>query len=320
MELVPDITPFFLDKNYRPIRLANQYLQTLKRRSSKTMRAYSHVLLKWLTHCEERGLYWQAVRLDDVLQYRDDMKVSNQTKNYHFERLRQFYRWCRPFGVFYPFKGIDEEPRLGHIPVQQSEVRLVSLIDVGRFCAALSERDALIAKMIVHSGMRRSEVLTVTRIALVERPDHTGMVPLTVRGKGGKERTVRIPVFVQAKLVEWAAKQPPSPWLFHRRGKPLCPDTIGAAFRKARLATGVPVHPHLLRHIFATQMLSKLERRGKGGKGMDAALKLVQIALGHSQLSTTARYLHLMNPDMDAECMGDLARHIADEVRKGGAA
>jgi site-specific recombinase XerD len=284
--------------------------------SPKTLRSYAYALCHWLAHCEELGMDWAKVRSEDVLRYRNGLTATNQTRNYRIGRIKTFYEWCRPFGVANPFEALLRLKRFLFLPVQRSEVRLVSLADAGKFMGELSERDALIAKIIVNCGLRRSEVLSLPRSLLAERPEGR-TVPFIVRGKGEKERELRMPVTLQRELAAWAAVRPASKWLFHRNGRPLCGDTIGAAFRKARRISGISVRPHLLRHVFATLLLAQMEARCKGSRGMGAALKAVQMALGHSQLTTTERYLHMLDPGMDDDCYGALVDKIAAGLTGG---
>jgi integrase len=166
-------------------------------------------------------------------------------------------------------------------------------------------------------GLRRSEALSLPRSILAGQNGNDG-APFTVCGKGGRTRTLRLAAVLQRELAAWVGTQPAGAWLFHRNGAPLCPDTIGVAFRKARLATGVPIHPHLLRHLFATRRLAQLEKQ-LGHHGMNAALKIVQMELGHAHLTTTARYLHMMNPENTVDCYGDFVRQMAKDLMEGAA-
>jgi site-specific recombinase XerD len=83
----------------------------------------------------------------------------------------------------------------------------------------------------------------------------------------------------------WRAERP-GDWIFpvRDRTRPIAPKTIYLACRAAAQAAGLrrPVHPHLLRHTFATHLLES---------GVN--LRTIQILLGHANLETTARYLQV---------------------------
>lgn len=105
-------------------------------------------------------------------------------------------------------------------------------------------------------------------------------------GKGRKDRQTLLP----PKLLEllrfyWQWKRPKD-WLFPggTPGQPISCKAIFMACRKAGKAAGIskPLHPHSLRHAFATHLLEA---------GVD--LLKIQILLGHANLETTARYLHV---------------------------
>jgi site-specific recombinase XerD len=106
------------------------------------------------------------------------------------------------------------------------------------------------------------------------------------QGKGRKDRQTLLP----AKLLEllrryWRAARP-GDWLFPNAAgtRPIGPKTVYLACRNAALTAGLSksVHPHLLRHAFATHLLEA-----------GTNLRTIQILLGHANLETTARYLQV---------------------------
>jgi site-specific recombinase XerD len=132
------------------------------------------------------------------------------------------------------------------------------------------------------SGLRVAEVTQ-----LKPRDIDAGRNVLWVRqGKGRKDRQTLLP----AKLLEllrlyWRAERP-GDWLFPvvDGTQPIGPKTVYLACRAAAQAAGIskPVHPHSLRHAFATHLLEA-----------GTNLRTIQILLGHANLETTARYLQV---------------------------
>jgi integrase len=130
-------------------------------------------------------------------------------------------------------------------------------------------------------GLRVSE-LTHLRVPDIDSPRNT----LWVRGgKGRKDRGVPLPAVLLGELRDHWRKHRPADWLFPgRTGRPVDVATLQRAFQPARRAAGLPegVTIHTLRHCFATHLLEA---------GTD--LPTLQVLLGHGQLSTTLRYIHL---------------------------
>jgi integrase/recombinase XerC len=147
-------------------------------------------------------------------------------------------------------------------------------------------RDLALAELLYGSGLRISEALSLN----VEDLDRTGE-SLPIRGKGNKERLAVLTPASRTRLNRYmeqrGAFEPKQgePALFlGARGKRLDRRQAARILEKLAALAGLPqhVHPHMLRHSFASHML-------QGG----ADLRGVQELLGHERLSTTQRYTHL---------------------------
>lgn len=134
------------------------------------------------------------------------------------------------------------------------------------------------------AGPRVSEVANLK----VEDID-SGRGILWIRGgKGRKDRrTLLPPKLLELLRVYWRWEHPKD-WLFpgEKPGTPISKESIFRACQKAGQDAGISkaVHPHSLRHAFATHLLEA---------GVD--LRTIQLLLGHAHLETTARYLHVAN-------------------------
>jgi integrase/recombinase XerD len=106
------------------------------------------------------------------------------------------------------------------------------------------------------------------------------------QGKGRKDRQTLLPEKLLELLRRYWRAERPGDWLFPARDgtRPVGPKTIYLACRSAARAAGIPkaVHPHSLRHAFATHLLEA-----------GTNLRTIQILLGHANLETTARYLQV---------------------------
>jgi integrase/recombinase XerD len=176
--------------------------------------------------------------------------------------------------------GIERIPfprRERKLPVILSQEEVKALLEAPR---TLRHR-ALLA-VLYGCGVRVAEV-THLRVADIDTRRHV----LWVRqGKGRKDRQT----LLSSKLLEllriyWRAERP-TEWLFPGANptRPISPKAVFLACQKAGRKAGLskPVHPHLLRHAFATHLLEA---------GVN--LRTIQILLGHANLETTARYLQV---------------------------
>lgn len=155
--------------------------------------------------------------------------------------------------------------------------------EIDRFRLA---RDLTMLEFLYSSGLRRSELATVT----IDAVDLERSV-VTVLGKGGKERSV--PLGEPAKqacrsYLDWREKQlaengRSSTFVFiNNAGEPLTVRSINRIVRTYGLRAGVRVTPHMLRHSFATHLLDN-----------GADIRAIQEMLGHESLSTTQVYTHI---------------------------
>ena len=142
--------------------------------------------------------------------------------------------------------------------------------------------------MTLYSTGARNAELTHLKLSDV---DSKRMVVHIHGGKGRKDRDVMLAPKLLVELREhWRRlRRKPTVWLFpgdhdHGSDQPIDTKTVWHACQQAAQQAGItkPVHPHLLRHCFATHLL-------EGG----ADLRTIQLLLGHQDLKETTRYLHL---------------------------
>jgi integrase/recombinase XerD len=142
-------------------------------------------------------------------------------------------------------------------------------------------RNLALLELLYGSGLRASELVSLPRGAI--RP---GQPFLMVMGKGSKERLVPISSRAQTAVQSWTEQVPPSGlWLFPGGAKHLSRVRLFQIVRQMAADAGISpdrVSPHVLRHAFATHLLS-------GG----ADLRVLQSLLGHADIATTQIYTHV---------------------------
>jgi len=217
--------------------------------------------------------------------------------------LRFFYRHTL-------HRKIDIE----HLPLPRYEKKLPVILSGNEVKALLEAPRNLghraILAVLYGAGLRVSEATNLK----VSDLDRERKIIRVNDGKGNKDREVMYSDALRDVLVAYWRWKRPADWLFPG-GKADCPLTTKAVFltckNAARLAgIGKPVHPHSLRHAFATHLLDD-----------GVSLPVIQVLLGHSNLKTTARYLHVSDAAIHAarsplEMLGslDLVR-AANDVR-----
>ena len=147
--------------------------------------------------------------------------------------------------------------------------------------AAIPVRNLALLELLYGSGLRASELVTLPRGAL-----RKGQPFLILRGKGAKERLVPISSRAETAVDRWLEHVPAkSLWLFPSGKSHLSRVRLFQIVRQLAADAGISperVSPHVLRHAFATHLLS-------GG----ADLRVLQSLLGHADIATTQIYTHV---------------------------
>ena len=142
-------------------------------------------------------------------------------------------------------------------------------------------RNLALLELLYGSGLRATELVSLPRGAV--RP---GQPFLVVRGKGSKERLVPISSRAETAVAKWLEAAPGGrPWLFPSGKTHLSRVRLFQIVRAMAADAGISperVSPHVLRHAFATHLLS-------GG----ADLRVLQSLLGHADIATTQIYTHV---------------------------
>jgi integrase/recombinase XerD len=157
-----------------------------------------------------------------------------------------------------------------------------------------NERNRAILTLLYASGVRVSELCGLCWRDVQESGDSA---QITVFGKGGKTRAIRLPVSVWEQLARLRGGAGDGQPVFRSRkqGGALGPVAVLRIVRQAAARAGidVPVSPHWLRHAHASHALDR-----------GAPIHLVQATLGHASITTTGRYLHARPSESSSRFLG----------------
>lgn len=262
------------------------HLKVEKGASAHTLRAYTHTLTALAASLDKAGVTYttaQRVHLRGFL-FSVGQGRSSATLARHVAALRTFYLWLlREEHVASSPAAALKPPRVGRrLPRVLSEREAERVVESDATDHPLRQlRDRAIVEVMYGAGLRVAEV------AGLDRDDvDLGQGIVRVRhGKGDKERRVPMGPPAVAAVAAWleATPQVGEPLFTNARGGRLTTRSMHRIVQRIGRKLGVPdVHPHALRHSFATHMLDN-----------GADLRGIQELLGHASLSTTQRYTHV---------------------------
>ncbi|NER28407.1 MAG: tyrosine-type recombinase/integrase [Symploca sp. SIO1C4] len=223
-----------------------------------------------------------ALSLDDLQLFMDYMEskgLAPSTRNRRMSAIKSFLGFAHKVGYITVNVGVamellSLENRLAERILSETQVTMMIALESG-------QRDKLLLKTLYYTGARVSEVCN-----LIWRDVHpnrdSGQISLF--GKGGKGRVVRIPASLYQELEQFRANASIDAPVFpsQKGNKGLQRDRIHEIVRAAGERIGIKgVSPHWLRHAHASHSLER-----------NAPIHLVQQTLGHSSIATTSKYLH----------------------------
>src|SRR5689334_16004553 len=253
-----------------------------------TIRSYIHTVEEFSRrfNCRPDRLGLRHVReyQAELIQKR---KLSAGSVAVRLAALRFFY--CKTLKRTWSIADTPYPKGAHRLPTILSKEEVAQLIQA----ASTSFHRALLMTLYA-TGVRRAE-LTHLKVSDI---DSKRMVIHIQGGKGRKDRDVMLsPKLLEALREHWRGlPRKPSAWLFpgnrwHTGDTPITTKVVWNACEEAAQRAGLQkrVHPHTLRHCFATHLLED-----------GADLRTIQILLGHNDLKETARYLHLSQRHLHA--------------------
>ena len=259
--------------------------------SANTTAAYRADLVMLAKHQHQAGRKLQETSEADLMEFiGGQIGKSSRTAARRLSAYRRFFGYlCREQEIKVDPTLRLNAPRVGkRLPKSMSEKDVEALLAAPDIRTNLGLRDRCMLEVLYATGLRVSELISLTTAQLNLRQ---GVV--RVLGKGNKERLVPLGDEAINWLEEYLAAarlallegKGVCDWVFpSNRGGPLTRQAFWYAIKKYALAANLSVSlsPHTLRHAFATHLLNH-----------GADLRVVQMLLGHSDVSTTQIYTHV---------------------------
>lgn len=281
--------------NGKDLRLIEAYLDSIwveKGLSQNSLDSYHYDLCQFSNWLNKQYLHTLSCQRQHVQQYLHWRKINNlqpSSTARMLSCLRGFYHYLLEKSLISQNPlALIEQPKQGRrLPDSLTEQDIETLLNAPALNDPIQFRDRAMMEVLYATGLRVTELVS---LKLQEINLEQGVV--RVMGKGNKERLIPLgeeaidwvhrylqqirPILVRDKICDEVF---PS-----SRGKQMTRQTFWHRLKRYALAVGIEKHlsPHVLRHAFATHLLNN-----------GADLRVVQMLLGHSDLSTTQIYTHI---------------------------
>ena len=266
------------------------YLHYERRLSPRTLDGYRHDIAEFLSWLREQaGIDWAHTDSQHVRNYaasRHRQGLSPKSLQRHLSAIRTWFRYLLREGrvSINPAEGV-RAPRVSRrLPHTLDADQLDHLMQLPGD-APLDHRDRAIMELFYSSGLRLAELVGLN---VSDTQSSDGLLQVT--GKGNKTRRLPVGRFAREALEIWLtvrpqlAKSGETALFVSQRGTRLSARSVESRLRQRAIEQGMPthVHPHMLRHSFASHVLES-----------SGDLRAVQELLGHADISTTQVYTHL---------------------------
>ena len=248
------------------------------------------LLAQWLY--KESGADLYAAKEKDLTAYIAHRRADKaSTANRRLTVFKRFYRHALRINLVKsdPCIGLRAAKQALRFPKTLSEDQVNALLNAPDIDTALGLRDRTMLELMYASGLRVSEIVSLKTVALGL---NEGVVRV-VNGKGGKERLVPFGgeagqwlrrYLAEARTPLLEGKTTDAVFVGRHTGSGLTRQAFWALIKRYAILANIPValSPHTLRHAFATHLLNH-----------GADLRVVQLLLGHADISTTQIYTHV---------------------------
>lgn len=274
------------------------HLRVERRLAARTLAIYEDALLRLARQADVAGIELGAVEPQHVRRWAAQLHaggLSPRSVALHLSAWRGLYRWLGRDAVVAanPVEGVRAPKAAKPLPKALAVDQSVALAEHrGTGDPALAARDACIVELLYGSGLRIAELVgldvraSAAALGWIDLPGGEAHV----LGKGSKRRSVPVGSAARSALAVWlplraTIAKPDQPALIvGRNGTRLTASQIRSRLKMRAIEAGIPshVHPHMLRHSFASHLLQS-----------SGDLRAVQELLGHANISTTQVYTKL---------------------------
>jgi integrase/recombinase XerD len=284
MEITPTIQSFLM------------HVRVEKGLSPNTLAAYRRDMVKFDEFAKKRKLVLETVTRDVLVDFLSSLyrqKLESRTVARHLVTLRNFFRFAQVQGFISSDPSLNlESPKIrrslpGYLRLDEVELLLSQPDDK----TPLGLRDRAMFEVLYSTGLRVSELvglrvmdldISVGCVRCIGKGDKERIVPIGKKALALVDRYLRE---ARPKLIGKGKQALATTLFINRRGSPISRvgvwKILSAYGRQAGLRVGST--PHMLRHSFATHLLER-----------GADLRSVQLMLGHSDISTTQIYTHVV--------------------------
>ena len=285
------------DGNSKELSEFQDYLLNVRRYSSNTVSSYSFDICDFTKFIRGLGKIFKDIKVDDVKSWILDLterQIGKRSIKRKMSSLKSFYAWM------YLQKKVDSDPfeyvhspKATHaLPDFFSEKEIDSLLAANeKRTDKLKDRDQALLMLMFASGLRASEVVNLT----FNQVDFDNRI-MKVSGKGNKDRLVPFTNSAKEAMLNYInglrkdlLKEDTKYIFLNSKGNKMTVRGLEYILDEIEAKTGLygKIHPHMLRHSFATKMLNR-----------GADLRTIQELLGHSSIETTSIYTHVAYENM----------------------
>jgi len=276
-----------------------EYTEIEKGRSVNTVRNYDHYLSRFLEFSKatkpseitsdmmrEYRLWLNRQAVSPKVNPRNTETLKKKTQNYYLIALRAFLKYLAKHDIKTLSPEAIELAKVGERSIDLiTREELMRLLDAPDTTTLVGLRDKAMLEALFSTGLRVSELCALPRDINLKADD------FSVRGKGDKIRVVFLSDEARSAIKNYLDKRKDmNDFLFVQetgekgQAKPLTPRSVQRLIKRHAIKAGISkkVTPHVVRHMFATDLLSN-----------GADLRSVQMLLGHANISTTQIYTHV---------------------------
>jgi len=265
--------------------------------SKNTLISYENDIRKFLVHMENKKIKLSEVTHSDInsfLSLRFSNGISSRSNMRLISSLKKFFLYLLSHNIIKknPAESLESPRKIKSLPHTIDVESVDKLLNAPNIKSKLGARDKAMLEVLYACGLRVSELVTLKLSQVIMESNF-----VRVMGKGSKERIIPIndyalsflKIYIDDYRPQFIRDKKIDSLFLSNRGKEMTRHSFWHILKKYAIQVGIRNHlsPHTLRHAFATHMINN-----------GADLRVVQLLLGHSDLSTTQLYTHIAKNEL----------------------